>query len=74
MWAMHTSCTMTHIHTDAQVQLPLAGRELTDYDCKPTETGCCCIPRLEPLQGGAEKVGALIALRHGGSACMEHRA
>ena len=39
MWAMHTSCTMTHIHTDAQVQLPLAGRELTDYDCKPTETG-----------------------------------
>ena len=25
--------------TDAQVQLPLAGRELTDYDCKPTETG-----------------------------------
>ena len=30
---------MTHIHTDAQVQLPLAGRELADYDCKPTETG-----------------------------------
>ena len=66
---MHTSRTMTHIHTDAQVQLPLAGRELADYDCKPTETGCCCLRRLEPLQGGAEKVGALIAVRHGGSAC-----
>ena len=39
MWAMHTPRTMTHIHTDAQVQLPLAGRELADYDCKPTETG-----------------------------------
>ena len=27
------------IHTNAQVQLPLAGRELVDYDCKPTERG-----------------------------------